>query len=202
MMKLKNGEWVLVIFNLIYIAAFSIYYLSIGNLEFLIYVGVMIFFFTLIFSTLRKTNFDYLILWGLSIWGFLHMAGGGIRIGDGVLYSVILIPLINSGEFVLFKFDQFVHAFGFGVATLVGWHLLKPYLKKDINCKVIYFLIILIGMGFGALNEIVEFIAVIVLPETGVGGYYNTSLDLVFNTLGATIAVGIIHLRRKIIEKN
>jgi hypothetical protein len=41
------------------------------------------------------------------------------------------------------------------------------------------------GMGLGALNEIVEFIAVLTLPETGVGGYVNTSLDLTANTIGA-----------------
>jgi putative membrane protein len=44
-------------------------------------------------------------------------------------------------------------------------------------------------MGLGALNEIVEFAAVVASPSTGVGGYYNTALDLVFNGLGATLAV-------------
>jgi len=49
------------------------------------------------------------------------------------------------------------------------------------------------------LNEIVEFFATVILPETGVGGYINTSLDLVFNLLGALIAMGFIywHERKK-----
>ena len=79
---LRNGEWFLVFFNLAYILALAFYYLSIKNYEFLWYVVVLIFFFLLIGLTLRKTNFDYLILWLLSIWGFLHMAGGGIWIGN------------------------------------------------------------------------------------------------------------------------
>jgi len=43
-------------------------------------------------------------------------------------------------------------------------------------------------MGAGALNEIVEFVATVLVPETNVGGYYNTALDLVFNAAGALVA--------------
>jgi hypothetical protein len=42
-------------------------------------------------------------------------------------------------------------------------------------------------MGLGALNEVVEFIAVLTLPETNVGGYINTGWDLVYNAIGATV---------------
>ncbi|MEA3329170.1 MAG: DUF2238 domain-containing protein [Nanoarchaeota archaeon] len=196
-MKFKKGEILLALFNLIYILAFIFYYISVKNYEFLLYIGVIVFFFILIATTLRKTEFDYFILIGLSIWGLLHMAGGGIRIGDHVLYGQILIPIINSGDILIFKFDQFVHMFGFGLTSIIGFHLLKPYLNKKINYGVIYFLIVLIGMGFGSLNELVEFFAVVAFPETGVGGYYNTSLDMVFNTIGALIAICVIHFRRK-----
>ena len=44
-------------------------------------------------------------------------------------------------------------------------------------------------MGLGALNEIVEFTAVLTVPNTNVGGYYNTALDLVFNGAGAACAM-------------
>jgi len=125
------------------------------------------------------------------------MAGGGVRVGDSVLYALQILPIANIGDNVILRFDQFVHFFGFGVATLVGWHLLSPYLGKNINNKVLYPLIVLIGMGLGALNEIVEFAAVVVFPQTGVGGYYNTALDLVFNMFGAIAAAFVIHFRRK-----
>ncbi|MEK6873216.1 MAG: hypothetical protein AABW91_00035 [Nanoarchaeota archaeon] len=198
---LKKGEWLLVFFNLAYILAFALYYINIKNYEFLWYVVVLIFFFLLIGLTLRKTNFDYLILWLLSLWGFFHMAGGGIWVGNefwifkgsGVLYSLEIIKLFSLGDTMVFKFDQFVHAFGFGTTTLVAWHLLKPYFNSKANYKIIYPVLIAIAMGLGALNEIIEFAAVVAFPSTGVGGYYNTALDLVFNMVGGIIAIFIVH---------
>ena len=176
-----------------YIVGFSAYYLFIKNFEFLWYVAVLVFFFILILATLKRSGFDRPILWGLAIWGFLHMAGGGVRVGDGVLYALELIPIAGSGDAYVLKFDQVVHAFGFAVATLVVFHLLRPYLGGKVNWKIVYPIIALGGMGLGVINEIVEFIAVVVFPETGVGGYYNTALDLVFNTIGAVLATVFIH---------
>ena len=48
------------------------------------------------------------------------------------------------------------------------------------------------GMGLGAFNEIVEFVATLTVPETNVGGYANTGWDLVANGVGATIAAVLI----------
>ena len=90
-----------------------------------------------------------------------------------------------------------MHFFGFGVTTLIAYHLLKPYLNEETNYKIIYPLLVAVSMGLGALNEIVEFAAVVSFPETGVGGYYNTALDLLFNMLGAIAAIFVIYLRRK-----
>jgi len=195
--QLKRGHIILGVLNAIYIIAFAWYYIGIKNYEFLWYVAVLVFFFLLIFLTLHRSKFDYTILIGLSIWGFLHMAGGGIIVNGNVLYAYHIIDIFERGDIYILKFDQFVHAFGFFVATLVGYSLLKPYLNKDTNYKVVYFLLICVGMGLGALNEIVEFIAVVVFPSTGVGGYYNTGLDLVANMLGSIIAVIFIHFKRR-----
>ncbi len=106
---------------------------------------------------------------------------------------------MGGGDFFILKFDQFVHAFGFGVTTLVGWHLLKPYLNPKTNYKIIYVLLVAIAMGAGALNEIIEFVSVLLIPNNGVGGYFNTALDLVFNMIGSIIALFIVHFyyRRK-----
>ena len=49
--------------------------------------------------------------------------------------------------------------------------------------------------GLGALNEIIEFIVTVFVPENNVGGYVNTALDLVFNLIGAVIAAVWIRLR-------
>ena len=45
------------------------------------------------------------------------------------------------------------------------------------------------GSGVGAINELVEFLAVLTVPETGVGGYENTALDLCSNLIGGFAAV-------------
>jgi len=195
--QLKKGEWFLILFSLAYILGFTAYYVSIRNFEFLWYVAVLVFFFVLIISTIHRSKFDHIILWGLSLWGLMHMAGGGVVVNGEVLYALPLIPLAGSGDLFILKYDQFVHFFGFAVATLVVYHLLKPYLNEKTNWKVVYPILIVAGAGMGVLNEIVEFIAVLLIPETGVGGYANTVLDLVFNTLGATAAVVFIHVRRK-----
>lgn len=185
----------ILLFNLLYLIPFTVYYISARNYEFLWYIGVTIFFLVLILATLSRTGFDDLLLWGLSLWGFLHMAGGGIRIGGTVLYGLTLIPFIEDGEMTILKFDQLVHFFGFGVATLAGFQLLRPMLTGVQRRGVLYFLLICIGMGLGALNEMVEFAAVLTFPETGVGGYINTCLDLVSNALGAAAAVLLIRGR-------
>lgn len=50
----------------------------------------------------------------------------------------------------------------------------------------------LAGMGLGALNEVIEFIITLLVPENNVGGYVNTALDLVYNMVGAVIAALVI----------
>jgi putative membrane protein len=197
-LQFRTGEWLLILFNLAYIGAFGAYYLWQQNSEFLWYIAVLLFFFLLIGITLRRSGFSYPLLWGLSLWGLLHMAGGGIPIGDNVLYAVRLIPVVEQGDLIVLKYDQVVHFFGFAIATFVVYHLLSPYLRERTRKSVLFLTLAAAGMGLGTLNEIVEFAAVLSFPETGVGGYYNTSLDLVFNALGASsAAVWIVAKRRQ-----
>ncbi len=195
MLKLTKHQWSIALFNLIYLIAFTIYYISIKNYEFLWYIFVVFFFFILILLTLEKSKFDNIILWGLSIWALLHMCGGGLIVNNDVLYNLKLIHFFNIGTTFVLKFDQFVHMFGFAVTVLVAYHLLKPYLNEKTNWYVVYPLIVLISMGAGALNEIVEFIATVSFSNVNVGGYYNTALDMIFNTIGAIIAIFFIYFK-------
>jgi hypothetical protein len=57
-------------------------------------------------------------------------------------------------------------------------------------------------MGFGALNEVIEFIAVLTIPHTNVGGYINTGWDLVFNLLGALTAAAAIRWHYARVRQN
>ncbi len=194
-MLLTRRELPILIVNLIYMPIFVVIALSGRNYEFLLYVAVILIVGAMILWKQRSLRFGPTILWGLTIWGLAHMAGGNIRIGDGILYSLVLVPLVPAYE--VLRYDHAIHAFGFGVTTLLCYHLLKPYLKEGITrWGMLLFLIVLMGSGFGAINEIVEFVAVATMPETGVGGYTNTALDLVFNLIGGVGAVGYLAWRR------
>ncbi len=188
-----------IIFSLLYICGFSIYYLLIGDWEFLWYVVVMIFFLCLIIGTIKYTKLSLLAVWGLCLWGLLHMAGGGLVVGGEVLYAYKIFPFLDlGGEFYILKFDQVVHVFGFAVATLVMYEIMTSRWTGSRNLLI--FVVVLTGMGLGVINEIVEFVAVIIFPETGVGGYHNTLLDLIFNTLGSIMVATYIYFQRGVRE--
>lgn len=187
-MKIKKVDLFILLFNIIYLIIFTFLFIGRENYEFLMYIGVVVFFLILISILHLKYNFSYFVLEGLSIWGLLHMFGGYFIVGEHVLYGYQIFPFL--------RFDQFVHAFGFGFATLFSYEILKLNLNKNHSKIAVSILLVLIGVGLGALNEIIEFIAVFLIPQTGVGGYNNTMWDIVFNTIGAVLAVIWINLRK------
>ena len=160
-----------------------------ANHEFLMYVAVLVLVGALVLVLHRRVGLHAASIWGLVAWGALHLGGGlvlqrHVGLGDGgddVLYALWLIPGI-------LRYDQVVHAFGFGLCTWLCWQALAVRLADPRPSFGLLLLCALGGMGLGAANEIVEFGAVLALPETGVGGYENTAWDLVFNFLGSTIA--------------
>ncbi|UCE59692.1 MAG: DUF2238 domain-containing protein [Phycisphaerales bacterium] len=195
-MLLTKRELPILVFNLIYVGIFTAVALGGSNHEFVLYAGVIVLLVALVVIKQQTLKFDPTILWGLSLWGLLHMAGGNLHVRGTVLYSLQLIPIIPSYE--ILRYDHAVHMFGFGVATLICHHLLRPYVKTDVErWRTLALLIVLMGSGVGALNEIIEFVAVVTVPETGVGGYENTMLDLVFNLLGGLMAVAWLTWHRR-----
>lgn len=187
----------ILVFNLSYILPAAVYFIVSRNFEFLWYLAVLVILFALILWTLPKSRFDRTILGGLSLWGFLHLAGGGLRVRGEALYDLVLLPLVSNGEIVLLKYDQILHFYGFALTTLIGYHLLKSQLLPGASRKTAGFILFGFGMGMGALNEVVEFIAVLTAPQTGVGGYINTALDLTFNMLGVLFALACLFTFRK-----
>ncbi|PIN89014.1 DUF2238 domain-containing protein, partial [Candidatus Pacearchaeota archaeon CG10_big_fil_rev_8_21_14_0_10_34_76] len=167
------------------------------NYEFLLYIAVLVILFVLVAGTYKKTRFDYLILWMLSVWGLFHMLGGSIMVGGEVLYRYHVLNIFQGvdAEFFILKFDQVLHFYIYFVMSFVMFHLINLAGKGKMNSKAISFFAILASSGVGALNEIVEFGAVVFLGQTGVGGYYNTALDLVFNFVGAFVG-GILAVFR------
>lgn len=194
-MLIKKGQIPILTVNACALLFFMVLFASRKNYEFLLYIGVIIFFLFVILASNRKIDYPNSALWGLTAWALLHMSGGGLYIRGTKLYEIILIPL--SERYEIFRYDQFVHIVGFGVATFIMYLLIKPLLIDNINrWTALSIVIVMAGLGVGALNEIVEFAATVLVPETGVGGYTNTSLDLVADLIGAIGALIFIRLRR------
>lgn len=193
--------WLMIGFTAAYLAASVAGAFARGNQEFLIYIGVMAVLIALALWLDWYVDLTNGLLWCLSIWGLLHMAGGLLPVPedwpiDGsirVLYSWWIVP----GRL---KYDHLVHAYGFGCATWGCWQCLragvaarmgvdrvhvKPALGFMVLCAVA-------GMGFGALNEVIEFAATLLVAETNVGGYVNTGWDLVSNMVGSFVAAALI----------
>lgn len=187
------------IFTALYVIGFSAWFISISDMEFAIYLVTMLILIGLVGSSLRRAEYPPAMLWALTGWGFLHMAGGGVPVGDGVLYGLQLVPIISDGhgEMTLLKYDQVVHGFGFGVTAWMLWHLLVRHFPTVRGTWTSYTYPALAAMGLGAVNEIIEFSAVVTVTESGVGGYFNTALDLVFNALGAVIAMLAVAWRER-----
>jgi len=194
-MLLKKSQIPIFIINAIYLLVAGIYYASRKNYEFIGYVGIVFLVLILILFTNKKMNYPNIVLWGLTLWGMMHMFGG-VKIGESVVYAKILINIVGEPYFIL-RYDQLVHLIGFGVATLAMFVVLRLHLKFPIKkWTSISILIIMAGLGVGALNEMIEFSTTIFVSETGVGDYVNTSLDLVADFFGAVLAMIYIRIKK------
>ncbi|NIR43544.1 MAG: DUF2238 domain-containing protein [Gemmatimonadetes bacterium] len=186
-------------FTFTYLAAALVLGIARGNLEFLFYIAVMLILIGCVWLVDRSVSLKVVTLWGLSLWGLAHMAGGLLTVPESwpvsspsrVLYTLWLIP-------ERLKYDQVIHAYGFGITTWVCWQGLRSAIRRrGGSARPTFGLMVLAAtaaIGFSALNEVVEFVATLLVPETNVGGYRNTGWDLVANMTGATIAATIIWL--------
>jgi hypothetical protein len=183
------------------------------NQEFLLYIVVMVPIVAVVITAHLRVNFSTGVLCGLSLWGLAHVAGGLVPVPQSwpiqgevrVLYSWWLIP----GHL---KYDHLVHAFGFGMTAWLCWEALRSIIAglaskacpdaaphgqgpPPATVHPTLGMLVLCGaaaLGFGALNEVVEFAATVLVPETNVGGYANTGWDLVSNLVGVAVATGLI----------
>lgn len=160
---------------------FGAFGLATRNAETLVYLAAMALAFALIVRIDSNVGLSSGVLFGLSMWGLLHMIGGLVHVAGRVVYAHQITPFL--------RYDQAVHAFGFGFGTLAAWQALQPRLAADRTpTPGLAVIIALAGMGVGAVNEVIEFIATRVQEDTNVGGYVNTGWDLVYNAIGATAA--------------
>ncbi len=194
------------------LALFVLAYLTAGfaasiftrNWEFLGYMIQMVILIWFITWADRRAQFTPGVLWGLAVWGLMHLCGGVVPVpremaqvaagpeGRPVLYGLWLIPPN------IFKYDNLVHAYGFFAATMACWQALRPWLRKGDRPTLAFFVILAAsGMGLGAVNEMIEFAATRLLPKTGVGDYVNNSIDLVYNAVGSVSATVLVWTRQR-----
>lgn len=169
-----------------YLLAFSAVAIARWNYEFVFYGIVLLLEVAGVVWLDRRVRFSTGVLVALALWGLLHMMGGTIPIPESVteptrppvLYNLRLHPWTP-------KYDQLVHALGFGAATWAAAEALRHLLIPGRRSLGLFLALVFIGSGLGAFNEVIEFAATLIMPGTNVGGYDNTGWDLVSNLAGA-----------------
>lgn len=166
------------------------------NYEFLIYAATVIVLAILIYRSDRYFAFEDLGLWLFNAWLAMHILGGlgsyrGVRI-----YDVMLLELVGP-PYQILKYDQFVHFFCYIAMAALMWTVVNRIADRNASRIVICVLTVLAASSVGAINEVVEFLAVVWLGATGVGDYTNTAIDLVANLAGAVVGTVYMHFSRK-----
>jgi uncharacterized membrane protein YjdF len=175
------------IFIFWYMKLFLFYAALINNLEFIFYI--LIYSLPIVLLNIKAKKFltkYFLIYFAFSIFLVVHLVGGIINIGEVKLYDYYLLGLV--------RYDWFVHTIGGFLSALVAYDILERFFEHKRVTKLALFLIIVgFASGFGAFNEILEFMAVIFLDAgRTVGDYQNNATDLVNNLVGASIASFLI----------
>lgn len=183
-----NIDFFMVInFVLLSLMAAFVYY--IGEAEFFIYGVAFIVSAGLLWRWLRRFYLPWSILLLLQIGLMLHFAGGLVHF-DGVrLYDHIFFHI---------RFDKYVHFYN----SFAGTIALNQLFNNDHTSKrrLNDYQLVLFVFGAGIAIELVELLAYLTLPLTGVGNIFNNAFDLVANILGGTL--GVIVLRFKNINNS
>ncbi|MFH1592968.1 MAG: hypothetical protein ABIB47_06395 [Candidatus Woesearchaeota archaeon] len=82
-MYLKKSQIPIFVFSLIYLAVALYIFIGRKNYEFIGYIGVVVLLLFVILMTNKKMNYPNSVLWGMSLWGLLHMMGGAILLKNG-----------------------------------------------------------------------------------------------------------------------
>ncbi len=192
-MNEKTVVSVLFWFTVSYLVLFSIISSVQGNYEFLYYTAVIAVFLFIIMYYYHEFHLSITLVVCLTILGALHILGGSLHFNGTRLYDLWLIPGI-------FKYDNLVHAFGIAIATLVAYNILLPKMEDSTRWRPFAFslMLVLIAMGIGALNEVVEFFAVVFLGAgKTVGDYFNNTVDLVYNLVGSIMVSVFLYYHHK-----
>lgn len=196
-MNISLSFSLLSLFTLSYLAIGGFVFMGSGNLEFIIYVAVIVAIFAGTLAFHKVVQFPVWMLWLLSVWGLMHVLGGAVHIGDHVLFAHRIYPFLDlGGDFYILKYDQVVHGYLYGLVAVMSHHAVRSYFNLRSGGIMLAVVAFLVSVGISGLNEIMEFLISLTM-ENGVGGYDNTMLDMCFNLTGAVVAIVLYRLLQR-----
>lgn len=169
-------------FGLVGLAPIALYAASQGDGRLVTYTVVLVASTFVVAAIDARIGLTRAVVWALAVWAIGHLAGGMLPGVDPspILYNTWLVkPAL--------KFDQLVHCWGFGTATAVSWQVLRARLAPGAPIGGALTMAVLMGLGVGAANEIVEFLSVGGLPDEKVGDFANVGWDLVYDLAGGIV---------------
>lgn len=187
------------LFNVLVLFCFTVLFLSRRNYEFLVYTVTLSGLIYVIEWSDRRLGYSGLAKWGFCVWLVSHLVGGSVNVGDQRLYDTVLIDIVG-GPYHILRYDQAVHVYCYFIITLFVCSLVSHVSREKANKAVVVLVVVLTSLGISAVNEIIEFSAVVIFHSEGVGDYYNNALDMVFNLLGIVAALGFVGWGRSKVE--
>jgi uncharacterized membrane protein YjdF len=128
-------------------------------------------------------------LWALLAAGWVHLCGGLLPSPDRgapILYETWIVHGV-------LKFDQLAHASICAVVTVAVYEVLGRVVdptQAGPTARAV--LAAVVCWGFGAANELFEFLSALRFRDAYVGNLDNTGWDLAFNTLGSLTAAVVL----------
>ena len=167
------------------VAAVAGYGIAQENRRVVAYLVVWSLLVLLIRAGHRRWPLPRATLAALTVAGAVHLVGGLLPSPDRgapIFYETWLVPGV-------LKFDQAAHAFISAVVTLAVFQALGYVVDpRRAGPGVRAIVAMLVCWGFGASNELFEFLSALRFPDAYVGGMENTGWDLAFNALGGVLA--------------
>lgn len=196
----KKKNHLVLLFTIVYTVAFTVNAFFWANFEFLYYTVLMLILIYIIVLLNKRLHLAFFILSNLSLLGFFHLLGGNFYLAQTRLYDFYFLQGV-------IRYDNLVHTYATFIATLTLYSLLSNFIDDTIRRRypLFAFGLILMALGMGAINELLELFAVLAFGVTQqVGDYFNNAFDLLFNTIGAVVATIIIYFyieRPRFIQK-
>ncbi len=174
---MRRHPWILGV-TAAYVAGWTVFGLVTGSELTLPYLLWMLFAGGLVLYVEGRVRFSTHVLVLLAASGFCHLAGGHLVFDDVLLYEQ------NWG---VIGYDHLVHFVGLGTAGLAVWEATGWKLRatSGFEAAVVAFLG---ANAVGAIIEIGEYLATLVVAVARVGDYANNMQDLIANLLGSGLA--------------